>query len=340
MEHQVSFDTWTSLFLLVSSLGIFLAVILTLNPAGRKHNWAIILLILGFSLVLIQYVFIWTGYRADYPYVYFFDSAWFLAFGPLLYAYILGFYDENRQINRIHFALPVLVLLWSAFIVSRTEGLLNLDALKGSPVLAIFWQLKNGWLSIVSLLVYYLFIRDFLDRNHAEISTQEQQLRQKWIGFLMKFFLLFIVGYTSYYVLISFPFFNSNWDYAISMVMSIGIYGIGYMVFTEPQIFNGELLAHIFIQSSPNPAENELTDPLIDNLYEKLILYLEKEKPYLDNDIRLVSLADKIGFSAHLLSQIINQKSRKNFNQFINDYRLEEAERLLSKNEISSIKSI
>jgi AraC-like DNA-binding protein len=54
----------------------------------------------------------------------------------------------------------------------------------------------------------------------------------------------------------------------------------------------------------------------------------------------LVNLADQLGFSTHLLSKIINKKSGKNFNHFINDYRLREAEALISENSSTRIKSI
>ncbi|MCB0458382.1 MAG: AraC family transcriptional regulator, partial [Flavobacteriaceae bacterium] len=57
-------------------------------------------------------------------------------------------------------------------------------------------------------------------------------------------------------------------------------------------------------------------------------------------ELRLVNLADALGFSTHLLSKVINKKSGKNFNQFVNDYRLNEAKRLLIDNPDYSIKSI
>jgi len=67
---------------------------------------------------------------------------------------------------------------------------------------------------------------------------------------------------------------------------------------------------------------------------------MEVEKPYRDNELRLVHLADQLGFSTHLLSRVINKKAEKNFNHFVNDYRLTEAEKLISENSSAKIKSI
>ena len=67
---------------------------------------------------------------------------------------------------------------------------------------------------------------------------------------------------------------------------------------------------------------------------------MESKKPYIDNELRLVKLADQVGYSTHLLSKVINKKYGGNFNSFINDYRLKEAETLLAKKDETSIKSI
>jgi AraC-like DNA-binding protein len=54
----------------------------------------------------------------------------------------------------------------------------------------------------------------------------------------------------------------------------------------------------------------------------------------------MVQLADATGFSSHTLSMIINKKAGKNFNRFINDFRLREAEHLLKEEENISVKTI
>lgn len=160
---------------------------------------------------------------------------------------------------------------------------------------------------------------------------------KKWSTFLINLFLVFIIAYISYYVLVRFSFFNIHWDYAISFSMSIAIYGIGYMVYKEPSIFNGELLSNLFLKGETH---QELTESTKDEFYDTLLSYIKTNKPYLNNDLRLVQLADNIGFSSHILSKLINEKSKKNFNQFINEYRLEEAKKLLLENSKASIKTI
>ena len=126
-----SFDTWTAMFLFASSLGLFLAFILLSDKKGRRDNWPIALIVTGFSLILIQYVFNWTAYRGIYHYAYFFDSAWYLSFGPLFYIYIIRFYKKDFKINFAHFVPALVVFVLSVFYLVRTDGFLDLSEVKG-----------------------------------------------------------------------------------------------------------------------------------------------------------------------------------------------------------------
>lgn len=63
--------------------------------------------------------------------------------------------------------------------------------------------------------------------------------------------------------------------------------------------------------------------------FKELLLFMEKEKPFLNAELTLHQLANEFGVSYNHLSQIINENANKNFYAFINAYRLEEAIRLL-----------
>ena len=53
-----------------------------------------------------------------------------------------------------------------------------------------------------------------------------------------------------------------------------------------------------------------------------------KQKEFKNPDLTLKWLSTKLHVSTQVLSMVINQKSQKNFNNFINAYRVEEAIRL------------
>lgn len=61
----------------------------------------------------------------------------------------------------------------------------------------------------------------------------------------------------------------------------------------------------------------------------QIVTLMEKEKLYLDPEISVTSLGQKIGIPKEHISQVINQRFHMNFNQFLNKYRIEEAKKRL-----------
>ncbi|TGM98329.1 AraC family transcriptional regulator [Leptospira yasudae] len=77
-----------------------------------------------------------------------------------------------------------------------------------------------------------------------------------------------------------------------------------------------------------------------ERIMEKLYDLFVKEKIFLDEDIRLPSVAAEMGLTVHQLSAFINRYLRTNFNTFVNYYRIKEAMSLLKEEPSRSVISI
>ena len=77
-------------------------------------------------------------------------------------------------------------------------------------------------------------------------------------------------------------------------------------------------------------------------LFQEITALVVANKMYLKSDISLTSLSKLIGVTNQKTSEIINQYAQQNFNDFINCYRVEVAQKLLvdSKNNKLTIASI
>jgi ligand-binding sensor domain-containing protein/AraC-like DNA-binding protein len=96
------------------------------------------------------------------------------------------------------------------------------------------------------------------------------------------------------------------------------------------------LLAAVFYIYKKRPFEkNEkykgspLTPQYAEECIKKLGHLMEVEKVYCLADVSLQALAEKLSVSPHLLSRVLNEKLNRNFWDFINSYRIEEAKRIL-----------
>ena len=67
-----------------------------------------------------------------------------------------------------------------------------------------------------------------------------------------------------------------------------------------------------------------LTSKDLEEHAQKLIRFIEKEKPYLNGELKLQDLSNELNLSRNELSYIINSKFRKNFYHLINEYRIKD----------------
>ena len=72
-------------------------------------------------------------------------------------------------------------------------------------------------------------------------------------------------------------------------------------------------------------------DTVYGTLYEKLLSYFDSEKPYLQPGINVRDIAIHLFSNKTYLSRLLNDKLNQNFNQFVNSYRVKEAQRLVAE---------
>ncbi len=77
---------------------------------------------------------------------------------------------------------------------------------------------------------------------------------------------------------------------------------------------------------------NKIDEKLVKEIQEKINILFETKKIYTNPDLTLSILAKELNVRPQLLSQFINDNLNKGFTQFINEYRIEEAKRLLKAN--------
>lgn len=80
-----------------------------------------------------------------------------------------------------------------------------------------------------------------------------------------------------------------------------------------------------------NPQEKitSLTSEDQETYMKKILDYMEEEKPYLDHEIKQSDMADQLNMSVHLFSEVLNVCFKKNFDNFINLYRVDRAKQLI-----------
>ena len=122
-------------------------------------------------------------------------------------------------------------------------------------------------------------------------------------------------------------------DYLLGSLVTFYVYVTSYLVVTHSILFRAD------------PSENKkkyekssLSDDYGDAILQKLQIYLAEQKPYLENDLTLPKLAQRLSVSPHHLSQVLNDRLNQSFFDWLATCRVEEAKKLLMDTALSHLK--
>ena len=322
---EPTLDHWTTLFLLVSATGFFVSIAL-LFKSREAELYLLPALIIGlFSLVLFQYVLFWTNYQSIIPYFKFLPN-FLLGLIPVL---VIRF--SNKLLRKDSHSTTYLLYIPLAMGLLFNMGCwIGVFPLKPEYSKFIRYTGRFLYMGLDPWVIIALYIISIVKIFKLQMNLDGA--RSRYFRIIIVTLSLFTLAYASYFILVHFSFFNSSWDYAISIVMSATIYYLG-----------GTLIArstsHIFPEAKGTNQEL-LDEKSVDEFYQELDKRMRKECHYRKDDLRLEWLAEKMEIPRNYLSYIINTKSGTNFNGFINEYRMKEAAELLTSRTDLTVKDI
>lgn len=92
--------------------------------------------------------------------------------------------------------------------------------------------------------------------------------------------------------------------------------------------------------NTTRPGYKKLSDEEVKPWLDKLEQLMEDQQVFRNPNLKLQDLAQELRLSPHQLSQFLNDNLGKNFTQFINEYRIDEACKLLETDTLLSIEGI
>jgi AraC-like DNA-binding protein len=320
-----SFDTWTIVFAVAAAQAFFTAIVLLRWDRGSRFGnilLAGILLLFGYTLV--EYVLYWTRYLAYVPHMIDTSSNFPLLIGPMIWLYVRHVYEgKTYDLSDAWHLVPFLcgtALLSLFYFNSGADKLAFVQNQKTHPIPA-FWYNCLSWMRVAHLWLYAAFLFNYVRQQPPIGQTR------RWALVLIGFFSGFAMAYASYFVLVRMAWFNLEWDYHISASMTAFIYLIAYAGYTQRVVFEG-------FAWNEAPAEEKyknsgLTEEARRTLLEKLEQAMREQQLYRKSDLSLDQLAHALNASKHHVSQVINAHTGRNFFDYINWLRIQDAQRLL-----------
>lgn len=322
-------------------IGILMLLLLFFKKSKKQNDY---LFLSWISVVLLQIAFyLITIYHFELT------MHWaILAFGlpllgaPLLFLYIHSLTSQMFSLKTmlIHLSIyPIYVVLF--FVFQETTGT-EIKALNG---FLSFSQNPNIWtqyyaipLAISGLL--YFFWDLALLRKHkrtiVNLFSFDEQINLRWLNYVVySYLILFVLASFLIFSSIHFHLFAMENAFAsVGILLSLTLLAFGFYGSRQTSVF-ANIEGHIYKSKTDTPkasySKSGLSQNKIEDLANRLSQLMEEQKPYLNEDLNLNTLAEQCDIQTTQLSQVINQQCQMNFYDFVNQYRVEEAKkRLLS----------
>lgn len=334
------------LSLLLTYAGITQAVFVTLllnNRSVRKSRanrfLSVLLLAMAFSVLHSLYAgrtLTHFDIRA-YPTG---DPTFFLI-APLLWFYVQELTGHRVQLSArlwVHF-LPFLVLVVGSLVLGYFPPAADVKAFVSTH---FRWLWLSFWSLVVIQFSGYLFMVNkrwvaYQSLLESEVSNTEN-VSIGWVRYFMRVFL----GITLFFLLVLVNLVHhgdmSDINRLAALVLAGSILALGYKGILQNEVF------HVRANVPDNaPTPSITTDsPTADStlipeskkpdqqLIDRLLTYMDAEKPYLDSELTLSGLAIRLGIGRSVLSQVINEGVGDNFYNFVNRYRVEQVKQFMA----------
>ena len=308
--------------------GIFF-LIRTKEGIGRA-NFPLGLFLIFLSVISLSFALKSTGWIYDFPYL--IDLDWAVGFwlAPLYLWYVREMTGEKLMYNWKQYALLIpglLVLCYYAkfHFKSSEEQLAYIDLIQS--VYIQDYQISD-WLFYPYIQTFFIYVIVLLYRRKDKISGV---FKDNCLWLLKYTIMLLAFGFfgAGIYLLPlpPSPLFVDILPLVSSVLYVMIIYRFLGQKWNSASFEDGGLKEH-----KPKYTNSSLDEEEALRLNEELCRIMEQNKLYLQPDLTLQTLAREINVKHHHLSQIINQQHRKNFSDFVNDYRVKEARKMIIEN--------
>ncbi len=352
------------IYLLGAGQGAFLSIQLFLRPENRRANRLLAVLLGIFALNLFELFLEEMGYYRLFPHMLWsFTSAPFL-YGPLIFLYagtLTGRFTRFKAIYLLNF-VPFFLHFATILPFYLKTGDFKIAAYDHYLVSGFPTTFKPLFTYSLKLLHYGLYLGltlGLIARYRREMEEQYSELERLDLGWLkllaivnlamIGIFIATVTGHGLEIITMTHGITRISylWDTAL-------IYTVGILAVRQAPIFNEyRRIIEPVEPPTPQPGEppdgrtpsaptdavqqtkvkyekSRLDDHIADAYLAELTTHMRTAKPYLNSELGIKELATAIGLTEHVLSQVVNGRAGMNFFTFVNNFRIEEAQRLLA----------
>lgn len=272
-----------------------------------------------------------------------------VAIAPLIYLYVKSVTMSSFAFKRkdwLHFLPAFSIILYRIVIFvydasqpgfSETQNgylKIHLDEAYVLPLYEVFGYFQNFLYLAFTFQLFY-----FYRKKIKEYFSNIYKLELNWIlSFLILYTVLYFYGFVQSVVgefVVDLNYMQRWWMVLLTglVIVYVGIKGY-FTDTTRLKKLNFSFTpSRVSIPDTPSSSPKIVSNETITRLKS----LMESERPYLNPELNLADLAEMASMSRAQLSEAINAGFGKNFNDFVNQYRIDAFKTMLSQNRQSQL---
>jgi len=258
-----------------------------------------------------------------------------LTYMPLMYFYVRSLLAETPKFNWgniLHFLPHLFFLLWLVIFL-KDEPIFYGSSERYETMIRVFRAIIGAY-SIVSVIFYsqviFRSISDHQTKIKDRFSFTSESISLNWLKFIQ---FLFVLAFTA---MIAMAFLGDKTNFPfdprffIRFPFTLFAFGVSFFGVRQPVLFKQSAEKEKEKEPETQKARYEksgLTEKDAETYMNRLDKYMNEEKPYLNPELTIKDISDHLNISRHHITQVLNEKIKKNFYNYINEFRLEEVKK-------------
>ncbi len=329
---------WVAIILVFGTINTLIIGLLLLSIRNAKmiatRLFGIIVIL--FSIMIGQELADYLQWNHKYPVIIGLTDGFILIAAPLFYFYALLITDKKWKFSRIDLLHAIPFLLFTLYLLpfylkSGPEKILNSNY-NGHYILSLLKFASAFCYFALSLTTVLKFSRSDQVRR-LPANNSRNVFWYKW--FLISLIVMAIlVGILEILFARGVDLIFDPDTFAV-LLLSCLFYVNSIALIRNPFILWGVAQFQELIVEPPKSfPEKYKTSPLseedLQSNLSRFMKLMEDDRLFLDPELTPIDMERKTGIKAYYISQTLNTAFDKNFNEFVNAYRVREAQRLLS----------
>ncbi|MBK8150226.1 MAG: helix-turn-helix domain-containing protein [Acidobacteria bacterium] len=324
--------------------GLIFAALLIFRWFKQRKSadaWLAVLLLLLSSSLITPFIGFANVYDNN-QWLTYFPFAVAYSYGVCVWFYTVSLLEPDRKFNPrqlLYFAPSAAYLLFRFFLFSHDlEWKGWFDKSYGAVFGSTVFVTEFVWNFVFLILAIGLYrrYRSWLNDNFSDT----EKIKFNWLRNFLYLFTGVLMLAAVFDFINSFLFRLSYIQYFyFEIVLAFVTYYLAIAGYLRSKTIDVEF------HSAPSVPESDerrllLNEDGLEKLKERLLNVIHKEKPHLDPQLTLTELSKNLGVNSSVLSFVINNGFGKNFNDFINGFRIEEVKSRLSDAEGATLLGI